>query len=147
MTDEVAVMDTPGGNGNVVHKKMLTKADIVAARDIQYDEVEVPEWGGFVTIKTMSGKERDAFEASMIQGVGKAQRIDMQNVRAKFCSLIIVDPDTKERMFLKPEIDQLAAKSAPALERVYNRGMELSRFTKEDIEELVKNSDSDQPVV
>jgi hypothetical protein len=83
----------------------------------------------------------------MIQGVGRAQRIDVQNVRAKFCSLIIVDPDTKERMFLKPDIDALAQKSSAALDRVYAAGMKLSKFSKEDIDEIVGNSDADQLVV
>lgn len=127
--------------------KKLSKKDIVAAQDIEFAEVDVPEWGGIVTIKTLTGRERDAFEASMIQGVGKAQRIDMQNVRAKFCSLIIVDPETHERMFLKPEIEKLAEKSAPALQRVYDKGMEMSKFNQEEIEDLMGNSDSAQPVV
>lgn len=131
-------------NGSTAVTKSLHKSDILSAQDIHFEVIDVPEWGGQVTIKTLTGKERDAFEASMIQGVGRTQKIDMQNVRAKFCSLIIVDPDTRERMFLKPEIDTLAAKSAPALERVYARGMELSKFSKEDVEEMVGNSDSGQ---
>lgn len=155
---ESGSFEEPQGGVAMVKKVMLKKQQIIEAKDIQYFDVNVPEWAPegstdeekencFVLIKTLSGKERDAFEASMIQGVGKAQRIDMQNVRAKFCSLIIVDPDTRERMFGKPEIDLLAAKSAPALQRVYDKGMEVSRFTKEDIEELVSKSDSDQLVV
>jgi len=139
----------------VVQKHLLTKANILAAKDILFEDVHVPEWASgemdpekcFVVIKTLNGKERDAFEASMIQGVGRAQRIDVQNVRAKFCSLIIVDPDTHERMFGKPEIDTLAQKSSAALDRVYAAGMKLSKFSKEDIDEIVGNSDADQLVV
>ncbi len=130
-------------------KSLLNKKQITDARDIEFREVEVPEWGengetAWVLIKSLTGKERDAFEASLIQGVGRAQRIDMQNVRAKFCSLIMVDPVTKERMFTKAEIDVLAGKSSAALDRVYQAGMDLSKFTKEDVEELVGKSDSGQ---
>lgn len=136
-------------------RRLLGKKDILAAKDILFEEVHVPEWASgdmnpddcFVVIKTLNGKERDAFEASMIQGIGRAQRIDVQNVRAKFCSLIIVDPDTHERMFLKPDIETLALKSSAALDRVYAAGMKLSKFSKEDIDEIVGNSDADQPVV
>lgn len=142
--------DVPGTAVARPSRLLLSKQQIKDAKDIEYYEVHVPEWtpegcdpeDTYVLCKTINGRERDAFESSMISGVGKAQRIDMQNVRAKFCSLIIVDPTTKERMFTKPEIDILATKSASALDRVYQMGMERSRFSKEDIEELVGNSDS-----
>jgi hypothetical protein len=133
---------------------LLTKAHIKAARDIEFYEVHVPEWApegtdpeqAYVVCKTMTGKERDAFEASLIQGAGRAQRIDMNNVRGKFCSLIIVDPETRQRMFGREEIDELAARSSVALNRVYDEGMKRSKFSEQDMQELVGNSAADQPV-
>jgi hypothetical protein len=152
--DGPAFFTSPRGTRMSETSLLLSKQDILATKDINYETVEVPEWspdGGVtvpsVMIKSLTSRERDAFESSMLIGTGKAQRVDMQNVRAKFCSLIIVDPVTKERMFGKDEIKLLAEKSGAALDRVYQAGMKMSDFKKEDIEELAGNSDTAQSVV
>ena len=44
----------------------LTKDQILEANDLQSESVTVPEWGGDVLVRTMTGADRDAFEASMI---------------------------------------------------------------------------------
>lgn len=137
---------------NESERVVLGKEQIMAVDDIKYEFVHVPEWAPegvnpdntFVMIKTLTARERDAFEASMVSGVGKSQRIDTNNVRAKLASLVIRDPVTKARMFGKDEIKALAEKSSAALDRVYERAMELSKFNKEDLEGTVGNSASAQ---
>ena len=42
---------------------LLTRDLILKADDIQTREVEVPEWGGTVLIRALTGTERDAYEA------------------------------------------------------------------------------------
>ena len=42
---------------------LLTKDAILQAQDSKLEKLEVPEWGGHVFIKSMSGTERDNFEA------------------------------------------------------------------------------------
>ena len=42
----------------------LSKAKILAANDVTTETIDVPEWGGEVAIKTLSGVERDQFEDS-----------------------------------------------------------------------------------
>ena len=69
--------------------KTLTKDQIVAAVDIKTEVVEVPEWGGAVAVRELTGLERDAFEQSMVRvdADGKRQA-DMSNMRAKLRSLL-----------------------------------------------------------
>ena len=44
---------------------ILSKEAILAADDLPREKVNVPEWGGEVLVRTMSGTDRDAFEASL----------------------------------------------------------------------------------
>ena len=67
---------------------ILTKEAILAADDLPRETVLVPEWGGDVYVRTMSGTDRDAFESSLIARDG-AKEGRMENVRAR---LVAVDP-------------------------------------------------------
>jgi hypothetical protein len=114
---------------------MLTKEQILSADDLKIEELEIPEWGGTVNIKTMTGTERDAFEQSVIEN-GKT---DMFNIRAKFCSYVVVDTEGK-RLFSETDISALGKKSGKALGRIFDKGQKLNGLSKEDFEELEKNS-------
>lgn len=92
---------------------LLTKEAILAANDLPTERVTVPEWGGEVLVRTMTGADRDAFEASLI---GKDGR--MENVRARLVSLTLCD-DKGERLFSDAEVAELGKKSAKALDRVF----------------------------
>lgn len=122
----------------------LTKQQILAAPDIQEELVPVPEWGGEVMVRGLSGTERDAYEAMTVR-VDKdgKRRWDFANLRARLVAMAIVGEDGR-RMFSDGEVAELGAKSAGALDRVFQRALKLSGLTNEDIEELAKNSESDQ---
>ena len=44
---------------------MLTKDQILKSDDLPSEEVSVPEWGGSVMVRSMTGYERDQFEQSV----------------------------------------------------------------------------------
>ena len=92
---------------------LLTKSAILAANDLKTQDVDVPEWGGAVRVRAFSGRERDAFEASLI---GKEGRLE--NVRARLVSLTLCD-ETGNRLFSDGDITALGGKSAKALDRVF----------------------------
>lgn len=123
--------------------KLLTKEQILGAQDIQTETVEVPEWGGAVIVRGMSGRERDSFEASMIKGKGKSASVNLENLRAKLVSKCVVD-EAGKRLFSDDDIPALAAKSASALNHVYEAAQRLSGVTEEDVDELTKNSETVQ---
>jgi len=43
----------------------LNKEQILRADDLKTEEVDVPEWGGSVRVRVLTGTERDAFESSI----------------------------------------------------------------------------------
>lgn len=120
----------------------LTREQILGAADLEERIVEVPEWGGDVLVRGITGAERDLFEKSCIEMKGKNREFNTANFRAKLVALSIVDPDTKKPMFTQVDINALGKKSAKALNRVYDVATELSGFGDEEVEELTKNSES-----
>src|SRR5687767_3430946 len=91
--------------------KLLTKTQIYAADDTLKEYVDVPEWGGTVLVYGLTGTERDKFESSLVQGTGKNQILNTENIRAKMCVLSIRDEDGAP-MFDMADIHSLGQKSA-----------------------------------
>lgn len=117
---------------------ILTRDQILEAHDLGTEEVKVPEWGGSVLVKAMNGMERDKFEASMIEGRGKKQRTNFENMRARLVALAVVD-DKGERLFSDADVAALGKKSAAALDRVFTVAQRLNGITAEDVDDLTKN--------
>lgn len=118
---------------------ILSHDDILKADDLVTEEVPVPEWNGTVLVKALSGKERDAFEASCLQDRGKQGMVrNIANVHAKLAARCMVNEDGR-RLFADNEINALGEKSSAALDRVFEKAAELSRLSDEDVEELAGN--------
>ena len=120
----------------------LTRENILKIQDIQIELVHVPEWGGDVYVKGMTGAERDKFESSLMVLRGKSQTLNMANIRAKLASLTICDENGK-RLFSEQDVQVLSQKSASALQRVFVVAQKLSRIGDEDIEELAEGLKAD----
>ena len=118
---------------------LLSKTAILAAQDLQTEDVEVPEWGGAVRVRSFTGRERDAFEASMVRGDGKDRKVDLTNMRARLVGLTVID-ETGQRLFTDKEVDLLGAKSGAALDRVFAIAQKLNGLSGADVEEFSKNS-------
>lgn len=121
----------------------LSKDAILAAPDIEYEIIDVPEWGGKVRLKSLSGDERDGYEQSLIDMRGNVTAPKLAGAQARLAALTIVDDDGK-RLFTDKEVGLLGAKSAAALNRVFDAASRLARLTQKDVEELVGNSASAQ---
>lgn len=116
---------------------LLTRDQILAADDLTTEDHEVPEWGGTVRIRMLTGTERDAFEASVTQQRGKSVQANLTNLRARLVSLCLIDA-TGRRMFNREDIPALGRKSAAALDRVFDACRRLNRIGDEDVEELTE---------
>lgn len=120
---------------------VLTKEAILAADDARYEIIDVPEWGGKVRIRGLSGDERDRYEQSMVAMVGSNITAKLAGATSRLVAWSLVDDDGK-RLFTDTEVKALGAKSAQALQRVFDAARHLSGLTKEDVESMVGNSES-----
>lgn len=118
----------------------LSRDEILKADDIKTEVVEVPEWGGTVLVRGLTGRERDSFEASIMERRGKQLVPNVANVRAKLACRCIIDENGR-RVFSDQDADELGEKNASAMNRVYDVASRLSGMTDDDLEELVENFD------
>lgn len=115
----------------------LDRAAILAVQDVQTEELYVPEWGGKLRVRGLTGKQRDDFETSITVGKGKNQEINTKNARAKLVVLCVVD-ETGAQLFSSSDVIALGQKSASALQRVFDLCRKLSGLTDDDMEELTE---------
>ena len=118
--------------------KLLSKAAILAAQDLSTEVVEVPEWGGSVMVRAMTGRQRDVFESVIYKVKGKDVQLNIANVRAELVSRTVVD-EGGTLLFSPEDVAALGDKSAAALDRIYAVAQRLSGITKDDIAELTEN--------
>lgn len=121
---------------------LLNRDAILQAEDRKTEDVAVPEWGGTVRVRSLSGAERDAYEAHIVQLKADGSRsLNVKNLRGKLVSLSCVDEDGA-RLFSDEDADALGDKSAAALERVFDVARKLSGLSDDDVEELAEGFDN-----
>jgi hypothetical protein len=119
---------------------VLTREQILQT-DLPFETIYIPEWGGDVRIKTMTGQERAAFEDSVvIDRDGKAE-VDKKLFFAHLLAFTMVD-DEGALLFESTEQvkEQLLTKSGAVLMRIGNRSARLNGLSAQDQEDLIKNS-------
>lgn len=118
----------------------LSREQILSADDRKTVTVAVPEWGGDVLVRSLTGAERDKFEESLQTVRGNKTKRNLKNFRARLVSLCLVN-EQGELLFSPPDVEHLGAKSVAALQRVFNKCNELNGMSDEDIEELTQDFD------
>jgi hypothetical protein len=125
----------------------LTGSAILGADDIKTQTVPVPEWGGDVLVRGLTGAELDAYQGSMRQmrprldGKGMEMVLLSDNNRAKLLVKCLVN-ESGERLFADTDAPALGRKSAAALDRLYDVAAELSGLSDESAEEIEGNSEA-----
>lgn len=129
----------------IIEMALLSKEQIWSAQDILWEDIPVPEWGGEVRVKGLTGRERDKFESDSLTKAKKSgQRdVNLENMRARLVVMCATDEQFKP-LFDVRDVLRLGEKSAVALERVFAAAQRLSGMSDEDMEELAGNSGSDQ---
>ena len=116
--------------------KALSFADILAANDLDKRErVECPEWGGHVYVRTLTAKERDSWEASLVDPDTKRGVkifVGRDGLRARWAALVICDATGAAIVNTPSQIEQLAAKSSVPLDRIWDAGRRLNGMVSGD---------------
>lgn len=124
---------------------MSLREQILAANDLPRERVTVPEWGVDVWVRTLTGRERDAFEAAVFQTKGKDVQVKLENARANLVARCLVD-ESGARVFTDGDVAALGGKSALVLSRLYDVASRLNGLGDKEIEELGKVSEDDPSV-
>lgn len=115
----------------------LSRDALLRATNVPTEVVHLPELGGSVTVRGMTGGERDAFEQSCLTGRGRNRQFNLAGVRAKLISYCVVDEDGR-RLFADADVEQLGDIRADILDRIFAVAQRLSGMRDEDIDDLGK---------
>ena len=110
---------------------MLTRDQILQADDLRHVDVDVPEWGGTIRIRTMTGKERQKYQGIVADAKGKMPADFMET----FISLCAIDEKGKA-LFADGDVKALGEKSAVALNRVFEAALALNGTTDKGVEDI-----------
>ncbi|MFD7793641.1 phage tail assembly chaperone [Streptomyces sp. NPDC059759] len=124
----------------------LSRDSILQAADVKTETVPVPEWGGDVILRGLTGEEMDAYQASrrQIRNAGtKDQEIVLiqDNARANLLVKCIVD-ETGTRVFTDRDAGLLGAKNGKILDKLFDVASALSGLNDEEQEEMEGNSET-----
>jgi len=117
---------------------MLDKKSILNSDDLPREKITVPQWGGDLFIRTLSGSERDDFEQSCVNKKGKNKEANLTNIRARLAVLTICD-ESGTRLFGAGDVEALGKKSAKALDLIFDVASRLNGLGQTDIDDLSGN--------
>ena len=115
----------------------LSREQILGADDLKIEEMEVPEWGGSICVRVMTGAERNQFVKDILELEDSGDLA----IRIKLCSIVVVNAQGK-RLFTEEDIEALSEKSSQVLDRIYRKAEVLNCI--EDAGGLEKNSEETQ---
>lgn len=123
---------------------LLGKDQILSADDTQYEDVSVPEWGGEVRIRGLSGTEVDKYEASLMRMRHGKPDVALQNATARLIAWCAIDENGSRLFVHDDEVRELGKKSGVALQRCFDAAAKLSGLREGDVEAMVENFDGPQ---
>ena len=121
-------------------RRYLSGDDIIALDDQKTEDVHVPQWDTYVTLRSMTGAERDRYEGALIsytidsQGRPQAGKLELDNLRARLVSLVAINHETGQRLFSEQQVAALGKKNGTPLDLLFQAALTLSNLTPPAIE-------------
>lgn len=127
---------------------LITRDAVLNATDLRRELVPVPEWGGEVYVRELTGLERDRWETEQAK-IGRTldeaptykadARLPQRNIRASLVALACCD-ETGKAIFRPEDAAELGKRSAAVLDRLFDVAARLAGITKEVQAEIAGES-------
>ncbi len=122
---------------------MLNIDTILSTHSIKVEKVEVPEWGGHVYVKVMTGEEKDRYETSFRKKVDGKLVPDLDNIRAKLVVFTMCD-ESGVCLATIDHVKALSKQSSTSLDRVVAAAQSINAMSHQEMDEIEKNLESGQ---
>lgn len=138
-------------------KRYLNKAEILAARDVKFEDVATPEWAPdgstpeeaaecVVRIRNLTGSGRGAFIKKSLkmkrdqdaEDAGAGAAVDFEIEMMLVC-MTAINPDDNSLLFTIDDIKALGEKNADAISRCAAASQRLAGISKQAKEQATKN--------
>lgn len=123
---------------------LLTADEILAADDIPHEDVDVPEWGGTVRVRGITGSQRAHINGTMmaVKGQDMALRADaIAEAEMRVVAMSLIGEDGKP-LFSVKQVKALGEKNAGVISRLFAVANRLSGLTKTAVEDAAGNSEA-----
>lgn len=118
----------------------ITREGLKKVEDLKTETVTVKEWDADVILRTMSGREREAWEYDMYKRSNGGKNWDkLKGLKIDLLALTIVDENGKPIFNDDEGKEILGGKSPAVLDRLFEKSQKLNGLTADDVEELEKN--------
>ena len=111
---------------------------IMKAKDISGELMEIKEWGVKVEIRTMTARQRARVMENAIDPITGKSSISV--IYPEIAIACVFDPESGEPVFTIEDKDALLEKSGAVLEKIASKAMTLSGLTEEASASLGKGS-------
>ena len=111
---------------------------IMKAKDISGELMEIKEWGVKVEIRTMTARQRARVMENAIDPITGKSSISI--IYPEIAIACVFDPESGEPVFTVDDKDALLEKSGAVLEKIASKAMVLSGLTEEASASLGKGS-------
>lgn len=105
---------------------MSLKDQIANALDLSTEEVDVPEWGIVLTLRTPTLAERAAMIKRFVSDEGESKSADLSEMYPALLIATCVDPETGAALFTDTDADLIRGKNGNVVERVATVAMRLA---------------------
>ena len=119
-------------------QKTLNKDLILKQDDLQLKGVDVPEWGGHIYVRGLTGTERAKWESYVVSVTKNGKPKPNANLRESVLIYALCDASGK-RLFKDEDAHLLAEKNGAVIEKLFKIAADLSGLNDEDIEAAEKN--------
>lgn len=123
----------------------LTREDILNARPPAPVRVNVPELGGHVFVRVLTGAQRDAWEIAFSEArekqLGEKKKGEARppvNLRAHLLAAAVCD-EAGKAIFDADDLEDLGKTRADVVQRLYDKATKLNAVSVEDVDELEGN--------
>ena len=110
----------------------LTKAAIFSTTDNEVHEVEVPEWGGSILLRSMTGEQRNNYE-HWAHSQSKADVPDYRGIRERLIIACAVD-EAGDPLFNDEDLKQLSGKNSEVIDRLHEKCQKICGMDADAIE-------------
>ena len=111
---------------------ILGKDAIFGITDLEYTELDVPEWGGTIRLQSLTGADANAIGAMSQKDVFTSDAL------VRLVIMSVVDAEGN-KVFTDDNRDELNKRNAQVLIRIGQAALKLNGLSKEAIEDAAKN--------
>jgi hypothetical protein len=111
--------------------------EILAKDDFTYEEIDVPEWGGTLRLRSLSGAQR-----TIITARAQKNRATGDGLYEQLIIMSAVDEDGKLIFDEKQHLEMMKSRNSAVTKRIGEKVLEISGFTPDansDTESAEKN--------